>query len=309
MTAIADNSPQFTVVMPCYNHRAFVGEAVESIRRQTFDQWELVVVDDGSSDGSGEIVDALAAQDPRIRVFHQANAGPSAARNRAIAEASGDWLALVDSDDVWFPDALAAFANTIRQYPEARVVHAHYHRLNSDGSISELAGYPTGHVTRTADYFARFLAPLCVHRSVFERVGNFDERLRSSEDYDFYLRASIEHPFYSAGSAAGLRRRHATNISRPSGRTRLIQAMVAERFVKSHGGHRVLAPNLVRRRLHHLYYSAGREYLRAGCFGQAANALARAATHRRTAKCLLLWSLAACVRPIGRTDGRELPAI
>ena len=76
--------------MPVYNHAAYVGEAIESVLAQTFERWELLVVDDGSTDGSGSIADAHASKDARIRVYHQPNGGPAAARNHAITQASGE---------------------------------------------------------------------------------------------------------------------------------------------------------------------------------------------------------------------------
>lgn len=96
-----------SIVMPCYNCEASLSRTVECIRAQTVEDWELIAVDDGSADGTGAALDALAQTDARIRVIHQKNGGVSRARNAGMAAARGEWLAFVDADDVLPPDALA----------------------------------------------------------------------------------------------------------------------------------------------------------------------------------------------------------
>ena len=96
-----------SIVMPCYNCETSLVRTAECIRAQTVADWELIAVDDGSSDGTGAALDALARADARIRVIHQENGGVSRARNAGMAAARGEWLAFVDADDVLPPDALA----------------------------------------------------------------------------------------------------------------------------------------------------------------------------------------------------------
>ena len=98
--------PKVSVIVPVYNVREFLADCVASVRAQTLDDFECVLVDDGSTDGSGALCDALASEDPRFRVVHQPNGGLSAARNAGIEAARGELLAFVDSDDALLPDAL-----------------------------------------------------------------------------------------------------------------------------------------------------------------------------------------------------------
>ena len=100
--------PRLSIIVPVYNAELYLGRAVASVRAQSFSDWELILVDDGSADGSSALLERCAAEDGRIRVFRQANAGPSAARNRGIEEASGEYLAFLDADDFLAPECYAA---------------------------------------------------------------------------------------------------------------------------------------------------------------------------------------------------------
>ena len=99
-------SGMVSVVMPCYNGADFISETIDSVLAQTYENWELLIIDDGSSDNSLEIVKSYAATDPRIRPISQANAGSAAARNNGIKQARGQYIALLDSDDLWLPEFL-----------------------------------------------------------------------------------------------------------------------------------------------------------------------------------------------------------
>lgn len=107
--------PAFSVIVPVYNVASYLRECLDSIRAQTFGDWECLCVDDGSTDGSGTILDEHAARDARFRVFHQANAGVSAARNAALSRMAGDAFLFVDGDDSIAPDALASFVDAFRE--------------------------------------------------------------------------------------------------------------------------------------------------------------------------------------------------
>ncbi len=291
----ADSLPFFSCIMPVYNHRAYVGPAIESVLAQTFRDWELVVVDDGSADGSGETIDAFAAKDARIAAVHQANGGEAAARNRGLAAARAPWVCFLDSDDLWYPDALQNYAEFIAAHPEATFFYGYRHRLDEDGTITESPGEFQGRVTGAAELFGRmFLSSLCVcfHRELAGRIGGYDLTWRVSTDYDFYLRLSRHTRFWPLGKATGLRRRHGTNISQRTGRTRMMQAAILERFVNEFGGRELLPPASIARRLSRIYFSAGREFFREHNIHQALDALRRAKTYRPSLRIAAWWLLA-----------------
>src|SRR5215203_1617700 len=110
--------PAVSIITPAWNAAAHITETIASVRAQTFVDWEWLIVDDGSTDDTVSIVGAAAEIDPRIRLLRQTNSGPSAARNRAMREASGEWFTFIDSDDGWDPQFLASQLAVIRAHPD-----------------------------------------------------------------------------------------------------------------------------------------------------------------------------------------------
>ncbi len=316
MNATTSDAPgqevRFTTVMPVHNHAEYVAEAIHSVRRQTRDDWELIVVDDGSTDAGGQIIDELAGEDDRIVAVHQANAGPAAARNAGILRASGRWMTYLDSDDLWFPDALERYAAYLDAHPDARFIYGYRHRMDADGSVTELPGEYQDRPTGTRELFGRmFLSHLCVcyRRDLLLDAGLYDEDLRSCEDYELYLRLSLHTRFEPIAATTGLRRRHGTNLSRQTGRSRMVEAEVLRRFVTRQGGAEVLDEELIARRLGRLYYAAGRQYFKSRRYRQSLAALTRAHRYRRTPKSTLVQLAATLLRPLARDPDEPLPEL
>jgi len=302
----------FSIIMPVYNHVRYVEAAVQSVLDQTCGDWELVMVDDGSTDGSGQLIDHLARSDRRIRVIHQDNAGPAAARNAALAIARAEWLTYLDSDDLFLPDALAGYRGFIREHPDVEFIHGYRHRLNRDGSVRPLRGQFQDRPTGTRELFGRmYLSHLCVcyRRELIDRAGPYDPRLRGCEDYDLYLRMSLHCRFVPLGKPTGLRRRHGANLSRQSGYSRRLEAAVLRRFVEELGGASMLEPDVVAARLGRLHYAAARQYFRAGCFRQAVEAARESLWWRPGIKARIIAVLSRLLGPLGRTDPRRLPSL
>ncbi len=303
MHSPADQAPTFSVIMPVYNHAAYVAEAIRSVQAQTRRDWELIVVDDGSTDGSAAIAESLAADDERIAVLHQPNAGPATARNAALARAKAAWLTFLDSDDLWLPDALQGYAQYIAEHPEARFIYGYRDRLNADGSVTRLEGEYQDKPTGAAELFQRmFLSHLCVcyRRELIDQAGPYDPTLRRCEDYELYLRISRYCRFEPIGRATGLRRRHGTNLSRQTGASRTLEADLLRRFVEEPGGKELIPPETVRRRLGTLYYAAGRQYFKAGRFADALKVFRISRSYRGSVKGRVLAALCLVLRPLGR---------
>jgi glycosyltransferase involved in cell wall biosynthesis len=181
--------------MPAYNVAAYIAEAIESVLNQTFTDWELLIVDDGSTDGTLEIATACAHRDRRIVIIRQANGGISAARNRALANAAGHVIALLDSDDVWLPQYLEKQVRILEEHPDVDIVSGNAWFLGSrrDGQLAR--PYPD---PRPAPDLRNLLADEeCVfimsafRRHVYDTIGGFDATLRTNEDYDYWLRAAV----------------------------------------------------------------------------------------------------------------------
>ena len=182
------------VVIPVYNRADLIGRALTSVFAQSRPALEVIVVDDGSSDGSG---DRVRKDFPRVRYFRQPNRGVSSARNRGIVEARSEWLAFLDSDDEWLPHKLESQQGALAAHPEYRVCHTNEIWMRRGRLVNAMKKHAKsgGHI------FQRCL-PLCVispssvlvHRSVFDRVGVFDESLPACEDYDAWLRICAAYP-------------------------------------------------------------------------------------------------------------------
>jgi len=170
-----------SVVVPAHDAAAFVAGAIASVRAQGVAGVEVVVVDDGSTDGTAGILAGQAAED--LVVVTQPNRGPAAARNRGLASASGALIAVLDADDEWPPGSLAARVDHLAEHPDVDVVLG---RTQFFGDV-DAAGVRFDGPDHTL--LGSFLGAGLYRRPAFERVGGFDESLRFGEDYDWFLRA------------------------------------------------------------------------------------------------------------------------
>ena len=195
-------APAVTAIVPAYNAELFLGEALESIRRQSLPAAEVIVVDDGSTDQTASI--ARRWESPEVRYVHQANAGPAAARNRGLSLARGDLVTFLDADDAWPVDKLAWQAECFATDPRLDVVLGLTRPLLPGGASGPEVPFA----------FLNVGSGL-YRRAIFDRIGPFDARLRYSEDVDWFLRAR------EAGAAilldarvALLHRRHDGSMTR-----------------------------------------------------------------------------------------------
>lgn len=191
--------PLVSVIIPMYNAERTIEEAIASVLQQTWQDFEMIVVDDGSTDGSLARVRAIA--DSRLQVLSFTNAGAAAARNRGIAVAQGEFLAFLDADDWWAADKLEAQIQALQTCPEAGLAYSWSDYIDQDGRFLCLGKRVK--VSRREDTYGRLLVsnflengstPL-IRRTVLETVGGFDEALRGSQDLDLYLRVARQYAF------------------------------------------------------------------------------------------------------------------
>ncbi len=186
--------PQVSVIIPTYNRRELLPRALRSVLLQENVIYEVIVIDDGSTDGTGEMV---RKDFPQASYFHQENQGPSAARNRGIEKARGEWIAFLDSDDEWLPGKLLAQLDFFQQNPGLKIAQTEEIWIRDGKRVNPM----TKHKKYGGWIFEKCL-PLCVispsavmiHRDLFEEVGLFDESLPACEDYDLWLRIAARHP-------------------------------------------------------------------------------------------------------------------
>ena len=209
--------PTVSVIMPAYNVGQYIAEALESALAQTFGDLEVLVVDDGSSDGTVGIARRFAARDARVRLLQQAHGGLSRARNTAIHNARGRLIALLDADDIWDPGFLAAQVELFRVHA-ADVVTGNALDLGGPRDGKPSRPFPDrrptpGLATIIADTEAVFIMSI-FRREVVHRVGLFDESLRSNEDYDYWLRAAVAGMTFARNDRPlGYYRRRADSLS------------------------------------------------------------------------------------------------
>jgi len=173
---MSDSRPLVSVIVPVYNGAAFLGEAIESVFAQDYAPLEVVVVDDGSTDGSAELAEAYDG----VRVIRQLNAGPSATRNTGVAHTTGDVIAFLDADDVWPTGRLTRLLDALASSPSLDVVIGQLEMVVAEnGTFRSLMPPQFGFQFGTA----------LIRRSLFETVGLIDEDLRFSEDVDWFMRA------------------------------------------------------------------------------------------------------------------------
>jgi glycosyltransferase involved in cell wall biosynthesis len=220
-----------SVIIPTYNYGQFVGEAVESALRQTWRGGvEVIVVDDGSRDDTRRRLEPYA---DRIRYIHQENRGLSGARNTGIRAARGEWVALLDADDRWHPE------KTEVQLEAA--AHAGYDFIGTPGSKEPMPERLPRDVAVRRLGVEDFLhetpispSAVIVRRACFERVGGFDESLRSVEDRDMWLRLIVHYPALQVKSPCWFCRQHPGQMSRNAGKMHESYQAVLTKFFRQH---------------------------------------------------------------------------
>lgn len=184
-----------SVVIPARNAEATLGDALDSLLRQTRRDWQAIVVDDGSTDGTARVADDFARRDGRVRLLSDGRAaeGVAAARNRGIAVAEGRWLLFLDADDWIAPAFVARMLGALDTHPGARIAYCGYQRATPEGSLGAVQ-WNAALARRPYAIFAR-QCEIAIHSCVLERdlaneVGGFDTTLRTCEDWDFWVRVA-----------------------------------------------------------------------------------------------------------------------
>jgi glycosyltransferase involved in cell wall biosynthesis len=181
--------PQVSVVIPCYQQAEYLGEAVTSVVGQTFGDWEIVIVDDGSPDNTAEVAGALIAGNPdrTIRLLRQPNAGLAAARNAGIAASSGRFILPLDADDILLPEMLAKTVALLDSQPGVAIAYTDQRQFGAVSRIVKTADWDTD-LQRRRNLFA---ATALFRRDVWDAVGGYDPAMRDGyEDWDFWLGAA-----------------------------------------------------------------------------------------------------------------------
>jgi glycosyltransferase involved in cell wall biosynthesis len=250
-------APQVSIVIPTYNSAAYLRAAIESVRAQTFADWELVLFDDGSSDSTVELAEELARGDERIRVVPGGHCGTAAARNGGFREThpGSEFVAFLDSDDIWEPSALELLVNALDEHPECPAAHglargvnergervegddladqARHRRAIHDGRFVDLpVSEPTSFEAELVVNYVVTPGTSLIRRHVFESLGGFDAAAVPAEDWEMNLRIARRGGFALVDHVILNWRRHPNSASNTSKRNRRARLVVWQRTIQS----------------------------------------------------------------------------
>jgi len=192
---------KISVIVPTYNRADIISETIGSVLNQTYQNFEIIVVDDGSIDNTREII--VNINDPRIKYIYQENAGPSAARNNGIKNAQGEYVAFLDSDDIWLPEKLEKQVNIINDNPDIGMVSCWAEGVSHD--LKQVLYRKASKINCQKDFIRGMLfdpdntingtPTFVIKKEYFDKVGYFPENMKLLEDWDMWFRAALESEY------------------------------------------------------------------------------------------------------------------
>ncbi|RIZ71942.1 MAG: glycosyltransferase [Methylococcales bacterium] len=212
------SSPLVSIITPVYNGEQYLSEAIESALAQTYQNFELLIINDGSTDNSAEIIKPFL-KDSRVIYIEQKNAGVAAARNTAIKQARGKYIGFLDQDDCWLPDKLSTQIQFLEKKPELAFVHSRQDYIQADGVV--ITDYPKDWVTDLhgncfVELFKRnriSVLTVLLRKKVIDEIGFFNEAVSRVDDYELWLRICSKYPIDFQDEKLALYRCHDTNAS------------------------------------------------------------------------------------------------
>jgi glycosyltransferase involved in cell wall biosynthesis len=207
--------PQISVVIPVYNGEKTIEETIGTVLAQTFTDFELIIINDGSQDKTKEIVEQII--DPRIKLYSYANGGLAASRNRGITKAEGEYISFIDADDLWTKDKLASQYAALQAHPQAAVAYSGTDWIDESSNFIRQASPPSasGNI-----YGVLLLSNIVgsgsnalIKQEALLMVGNFDESLKASEDWDLFIRLAAKYEFIRVDSSQILYRQSPNSMS------------------------------------------------------------------------------------------------
>jgi len=262
------STPEVSIIVPAYEAARFVGATLASVQAQTISSWELILVDDGSTDETLRIAEQYAAADPRIRALAQANSGPSAARNHgyAAADPGSKYIIFLDADDLWEKDTLKILIGVLERNPDALAAHGTAQYIDADGQlirdefvefhqrqrwgiegnriVSWATDQPTSFAVEVLMERIITAGTVLLRRKALEVAGLWNPDLRMWEDWDLWLRICLHGDIAFTNTVVLRYRRHNNNLSNnqhalETGELRIRQRLIAT--LKEDATHRAIA--------------------------------------------------------------------
>jgi len=281
--------PTVSICIPTYNRKYYIRETLESVFSQTYEDYEVIVVDDGSTDGTEDMIRQL---DFPIIYHWQKNGGDAAARNKLIELAQGRFIAFLDSDDLYYDDSLECLITTAQSQEDMVVVYGTYAAIDKNGNIQKRRKKTLHSGFITKYLFQEILAHpsgSLLPKQILKQGGGFDECLPVCSDYDKWLQLSLNYRFIGLSKPTFKRRRHKGNLSSYTLSNRYTEFRVLERFYYEKGGKEVVPPGIAMRRLSKEVYRAGKCAIREGAYDQATKLLGQSFRRHPNFKTLYYW--------------------
>lgn len=292
-------APKVSICIPTYNRKNYLRKTIESIFAQTYKDYEVVLVDDGSTDGTAEMIKNTGLP---VRYYWQENSGEAVARNKMIKLAQGEFITFVDSDDLLMPDAVERMMKVMEAEGGEVIVYGPYQRIDQHGNIygrykrKQHSGYITKYLFKNIFvYSCGSMFP----KRVLETERGFNTSLPVCSDYDFWLRLSLKYRFVALSKPTFKRRRHTGNISALSTENRLLELKVLERFYYEKGGDKVVPKRMAMQRLSREEYRVAIAALGEGKLQVAREYLKKSFRHHPNLKSLIMMLPAILKRPSG----------
>jgi glycosyltransferase involved in cell wall biosynthesis len=283
--------PKVSVCIPTYNRMDYLVETLESVFTQSYRDFEVVIVDDGSTDGTRQIFEQKSFP-VNIRYHWQENAGDAAARNSLIDLARGEYISFIDSDDLLMPKALEKMVSVMDSEPEDLIVYGGYIRIDEHGNTIDKNKRKLYNGNITKHLFQDIIVHTC--GSLFPRKalvdhGGFDTSLRVCSDYSLWLQLSLKYKFRFIDCPTFKRRRHGSNLSVPSYLNRLTELQVLERFYHEQGGDKIVSAKAAYKRLSKEEYRVAKAAFLEGNYDMASTYFAKSFWMKPNFKSLIHW--------------------
>jgi len=276
-----------SVCIPTYNRKAYLKEALDSVFRQSFKDFEVIVLDDGSTDGTEEMIKALNLP---IRYYRQTNHGQPQPNNRLVELARGKYICFLDSDDVFLDDALERLYAAV-DGADDKIAYGSYIRIDEDSNEigQDKKRLYSGDITEKL-FQKIFVHCVCtlIPRKLFQEVGGYNSDFKVCFDYDLNLMLSLKYEYIALDKPAFKRRRHGTNMSGYTYLNHMTELAVLENFYFNKGGKDKIAVSIAFQRLSRQAFRAGKCALWNKQYPEAKTALKRSLSYRLNLKALFL---------------------
>ena len=238
-----------SIIIPIYNQSHLLREAIESVLKQRFSDFEILVVDDGSTDQTESTVQSFS--DPRIRYFHISNGGPSGARNYELQKAKGEFISFLDDDHMYKPSFLEIMVGELQKFPKYGLAYCQYKTIHTNGIKQKDPGtkeYFTGRLLKDSNgRFPCIILPSIIYRHSILKDTFYDELLKDTDDFDFNLRLATKALFLYVPRELVYRRITKNGVSQNATKDFSVNSILApERFYNHFNDPQVIPPKLIK---------------------------------------------------------------